>query len=206
MTPSVRIKVCGVTSVADARAVALSGADSIGLMFYEKSPRHVTIRQAAEIVRSLPPFISVVGLFVDADDVDIENVLSNVPLTLLQFHGNETESQCSRWGHRYIKAFRVKPDVSVSEMVAPYFSASGYLLDSYRKGVPGGTGEKFDWQLVPDNLDKPVILAGGLEPGNVAEAIRQVRPYAVDVSSGVESSPGFKDQKKVNAFIKATGR
>ena len=190
----------------DARAVAAAGADSIGLVFHKNSPRYVNIEQAARIARSVPPFMNVVGLFVDAPGDYIESVLRVVPLTLLQFHGNETEAECCGWGHRYIKAFRVKPDESVKRMVAPYQSASGFLLDSYRPGVPGGTGEAFDWELIPENLEKPVILAGGLHAGNVAQAIAQVNPYAVDVSSGVEIRPGIKDHDKINAFVKTARR
>lgn len=206
MDSPARIKICGITSVADAQAVAGSGADALGLVFYEKSPRYVSIEQAREIARSVPPFLSVVGLFVNAEPGYIESVMNSVPLDLLQFHGNETESECHRWGARYIKALRVRPELPVAEMVAPYSSASGFLLDSYRKGVPGGTGECFDWQLIPHNLEKPVILAGGLNASNVAEAIHQVKPYAVDVSSGVEIQPGQKDYGKIKAFVSSARR
>ena len=206
MDVTTRIKVCGITSIEDAQKVVASGADAIGLVFYEKSARHVTLAQAAEIARTIPPFMSIVGLFVNASEAFIEEALATVPFTLLQFHGHETEVECRRWGCRYIKAFRVRPEVSVADMVAPYDTASGYLLDSYHKGVPGGTGESFDWNLIPRDLGKPIILAGGLTPGNVAQAIASVCPYAVDVSSGVETSPGVKDLDKINALVKAAGR
>ena len=206
MDVTTRIKVCGITSVEDAQKVAGSGVDAIGLVFYEKSPRHVTLAQAIEIVRVLPPFISIVGLFVNASEAFMKEALAAIPFSLLQFHGDEPEEECNRWGYRYIKAFRVRPDIPVTEMVAPYVSASGYLLDSYHKGIPGGTGASFDWDLIPDDLDKPVILAGGLNPENAAQAIASVRPYAIDVSSGVEASPGIKDLEKINALVKAAGR
>ena len=201
-----RIKICGITSVADALAVADSGADAIGLVFYEKSPRYVSTELAREIALSVPPFLSVVGLFVDAAPDYMESVMNAVPLSLLQFHGNETEAECRRWGARYLKAFRVRPEWPVTDMVSPYGSASGFLLDSYRKGTPGGTGESFDWQLIPRNLEKPVILAGGLDATNIAAAIRQVKPYAVDVSSGVEFQPGRKDHDKIKAFVSSARR
>ena len=206
MDSPARIKICGITSVADARIVGAVGADALGLVFYEKSPRNVSISQARQIALSASPFLSVVGLFVNAGPDFIESVLKTVPLGLLQFHGNETEAECSRWGVRYIKAFRVQPEIPVADMVAPYHSASGYLLDSYRPGIPGGTGEAFDWQLIPKNLEKPVILAGGLDAHNIADAINQVKPYAVDVSSGVESQPGKKDHDKIKAFVSSVRR
>ncbi|MFK0572008.1 phosphoribosylanthranilate isomerase [Endozoicomonas sp.] len=206
MDVSPRIKICGITNVEDGLAAAEYGADAIGLVFYQKSRRYVTVEQATEIVHALPPFISVVGLFVDASDELIQSVLDSVPLSLLQFHGNESETECSRWGLRYLKAFRVRPDVPVEEMVAPYVSASGFLLDSYKPGEMGGTGESFDWALIPRELKKPVVLAGGLSPDNIAQAINRVRPYGVDVSSGVESQAGIKDHDKIKAFIKAAGR
>ncbi|KEI71964.1 phosphoribosylanthranilate isomerase [Endozoicomonas elysicola] len=206
MDVSPRIKICGITSVKDGLIAAENGADAIGLVFYRNSRRYVTVEQAVEIVRALPPFISVVGLFVDPSDDLVQSVLGSVPLSLLQFHGNESETECSRWGMRYMKAFRVRPEVAVPEMVAPYDTACGYLLDSYKPGEVGGTGESFDWDLIPHELNKPVVLAGGLSPDNIAQAINRVRPYGVDVSSGVESQPGIKDHDKIKAFIKAAGK
>ena len=204
--PTSRIKVCGITSASDALAATASGVDVLGLVFYPKSPRYVTIEQAAEIARAVPPFTTLVGLFVNAEAHSIRQVLDHVPLSVLQFHGDEPEADCNRWQRPYIKAFRVRPERPVVDMVAPYASASGYLLDSHRPGVPGGTGEAFDWGLIPDTLGKPVILAGGLHAGNVSAAIEAVQPYAVDVSSGVEASPGRKDSDKIKAFVKAVGK
>lgn len=203
-----RIKVCGVTSVADASAAVAAGADAIGLVFYPPSPRYISIEQAREIAQSIPPFVTVVGLFVDASEQEIEAVLDQVPLTLLQFHGKETDAECQRWGRKYIKALRVRPDASVEEMAAEYPGACGLLLDTYRKGVPGGTGESFNWQLIPRSLlaSRPIILAGGLGVDNVGKAIEEVGPYAVDVSSRVESAPGIKDHDLINAFFKVASR
>ena len=201
-----RIKICGITSVTDALVATACGVDVLGLVFYSKSPRHVTTEQATEIARAVPPFTTLVGLFVNATERAIGQVLDHVPLGVLQFHGDESEAQCSRWSRPYIKAFRIRPELPVVEMVAPYVSASGFLLDSYTPGVPGGTGEAFDWELIPDNLGKPVILAGGLHAGNVQLAIKTVQPYAVDVSSGVEVRPGQKDRGKIEAFVKEADR
>ena len=198
-----RIKVCGIISVEDALAAVDAGADAIGLVFYDKSPRCVSISQARDIAACIPPFISVVGLFVDADDEFMQAVLEHVPLTLLQFHGNESDRWCQRWNRQYIKALRVRPEMSVKQAVAQYPGVSGVLLDAYRKGVPGGTGESFDWRLIPDSLEKPVILAGGLDATNVAEAIKRVSPFAVDVSSGVELEPGVKNHDAIRAFARA---
>ena len=198
-----RIKVCGITSVDDARAAVEAGADAIGLVFYEKSPRYVTVEQARQIARTVPPFVTVVGLFVNASDEYMQEVLAQVPLTLLQFHGDEADDWCRGWRRQYIKALRVRPGMSLPDAIAACPGASGVLLDAYRKGVPGGTGESFDWGLIPDSLEKPVILAGGLHEHNVVQAIDQIAPYAVDVSSGVESQPGIKDHDKLVAFIKA---
>ncbi|WP_330925208.1 phosphoribosylanthranilate isomerase [Candidatus Sororendozoicomonas aggregata] len=201
-----RIKICGITSVTDALVATASGVDAVGLVFYPKSPRCVTVEQAADIAQAMPPFTTLVGLFVNATERTIQQVLDHVPLGVLQFHGDESETQCNRWSRPYIKVFRVRAGLPVAEMVAPYASASGFLLDSYTPGVPGGTGEAFDWGLIPDNLGKPVILAGGLHAGNVRLAIETVQPYGVDVSSGVEAHPGHKDSGKIKAFIKAVGR
>ncbi|WP_422412430.1 MULTISPECIES: phosphoribosylanthranilate isomerase [unclassified Endozoicomonas] len=197
-----RIKVCGVTSVEEALEAVNAGADALGLVFYAPSKRFVSVGKAREIASAVPPFITLVGLFVDAEEAVIRNVLDQVPLDLLQFHGNETDQECERWRRRYIKALRVRPGTSVEESAAAYPGACGLLLDSYRKGTPGGTGEAFDWQLIPDSLDKPVILAGGLNPENVSQAIEQVAPFAVDVSSGVENDRG-KDPEKMKAFVEA---
>ena len=200
---AVRVKICGITRVEDALAAAAAGADAIGLVFYAKSPRAVDIEQAREILAVLPPFVTSVGLFVDAERSELERILASVPLDLLQFHGDESVQQCEAFGRPYIKALRVKAGDDIAARVARYPSAQGILLDAYVEGVPGGTGEAFDWSLIPQALSKPLILAGGLRPDNVAEAVSRVRPYAVDVSGGVEASKGVKDVEKVDAFIRA---
>ena len=200
---AVRVKICGITRVEDALAAAAAGADAIGLVFYAKSPRAVDIEQARAILAALPPFVTTVGLFVDAERSELERILASVPLDLLQFHGDESVQQCEAFGRPYIKALRVKAGDDIAAQVARYPSAQGILLDAYVEGVPGGTGEAFDWSLIPQTLSKPLILAGGLRPDNVAEAVSRVRPYAVDVSGGVEASKGVKDVEKVDAFIRA---
>lgn len=200
---AVRIKICGITRVEDALVATSAGADAIGFVFYAKSPRAVDVEQARAIIAALPPFVTTVGLFVNMARDELHGLLSRVPLDLLQFHGDESVSQCEGFGRPYIKALRVKPGDDIAARVNEYPSASGILLDTYVEGVPGGTGEAFDWSLVPADLSKPVILAGGLQPGNVAEAVRQLRPYAVDVSGGVEASKGIKDAQKIAAFIQA---
>ncbi|MDU9412979.1 MULTISPECIES: phosphoribosylanthranilate isomerase [unclassified Pseudomonas] len=201
--PAVRIKICGITRVEDALAAAAAGADAIGMVFYAASPRAVNVEQARAIVAALPPFVTSVGLFVDMPAAELAAILEAVPLDLLQFHGDETPAACEGHGRPYIKALRVKPGDDVAARVSEYPGASGVLLDTYVPGIPGGTGEAFDWNLVPVGLGKPVILAGGLTPENVASAVVQVRPYAVDVSGGVEASKGIKDHDKVRAFIDA---
>ncbi|MBD9675202.1 phosphoribosylanthranilate isomerase [Pseudomonas sp. PDM18] len=198
---AVRIKICGITRVEDALAAAEAGADAIGLVFYAKSPRAVSIQQARAIVAALPPFVSTVGLFVDASRCELGEILDAVPLDVLQFHGDETPEVCSGWHKRYIKALRVKPGDDVAAQIAKYPQASGFLLDTYVEGIPGGTGRAFDWSLVPRDVQRPLILAGGLTVGNVADAIALVRPYAVDVSGGVEASKGIKDAQKIRDFI-----
>jgi phosphoribosylanthranilate isomerase len=197
-----RIKICGITREQDLRAVAYSGADAIGLVFYDKSPRHVSIQQAAELMRHVPPFVTVVGLFVNPSLDYVRQVLANVSLDILQFHGEESPEFCQQFGKPYLKAIRVKAGVDLVECAARYAGAQGLLLDAFVEGTQGGTGESFDWALIPQNLSLPVILSGGLHAGNVAAAVKQVRPYAVDVSSGVEASKGIKDAAKVAAFIK----
>ena len=197
-----RIKICGITREQDIRAAAHSGADAIGLVFYESSPRHVSITQAKKLADTLPPFVTVVGLFVNADVAFMREVLANVPLDLLQFHGDETPQYCAQFNKPYLKAIRVKAGVDLLQCASDFRSAQGLLLDAHVEGIRGGTGTAFDWSLIPANLSLPVILSGGLDAQNVAAAIKQVRPYAVDVSSGVESSKGIKDAVKVAAFIK----
>jgi phosphoribosylanthranilate isomerase len=203
---AVRSKICGITRVEDALAAAEAGADAIGLVFYAKSPRAVSVQQARAIIAALPPFVTSVGLFVDASRCELGEILDAVPLDLLQFHGDETPAECDSYGRPYIKALRVKPGDDIAAQVALYANARGVLLDTYVPGIPGGTGEAFDWSLVPADLNKPVILAGGLTTANVAQAIAQVRPFAVDISGGVESAKGIKDAAKIQAFMAAVRR
>jgi phosphoribosylanthranilate isomerase len=198
---AVRVKICGITREQDLHAACDAGADALGFVFYEKSPRHVTSATAAALVRELPPFVQSVGLFVNATPAFIETVLKTVSLDLLQFHGDETPSDCARYGRPYIKAVRVNPDTDLLKCAADYETARGLLLDAYVPGVPGGTGERFDWRLIPEAIPKAVILSGGLTPDNVADAVEQVRPWAVDVSSGVELAKGIKDAHKIAQFI-----
>lgn len=196
-----RVKICGITRVEDALEVVKSGADAIGLVFYAPSPRNVTIEHAAAIAAAVPAFVSVVGLFVNAEPDFVHDVTTRVKLDLLQFHGEETPEACAQYHLPFIKAIRVKNDTNLVQCVKDFSAAKALLLDTYAEGVAGGTGHVFDWDLIPENLAKPVILAGGLTPKNVAQAISQVRPYAVDVSGGVEISKGIKDAEKIAAFM-----
>ncbi|MBZ0067917.1 MAG: phosphoribosylanthranilate isomerase [Thiobacillus sp.] len=198
---AVRVKICGITRLQDLHAACQAGADALGFVFYEKSPRHVTIATAAALVRELPPFVQSVGLFVNAGPACVEAVLQAVPLDLLQFHGDETPAECARFGRPYIKAVRVNQDTDLLKYAADFDAARGLLLDAFVPGVPGGTGERFDWSLIPPKLPKPVILSGGLTPDNITEAVQSVHPWAVDVSSGVEMAKGIKDPHKTAQFI-----
>ncbi|MDH1261666.1 phosphoribosylanthranilate isomerase [Pseudomonas sp. GD03944] len=197
----VRSKICGITRIEDALVAVDAGADAIGLVFYAKSPRAVDVARARAILAALPPFVTTVGLFVNIEREALNAILAEVPLDLLQFHGDETLAECEGHGRPYIKALRVKPGDDVAAQIAAYPSAAGILLDTFVAGVPGGTGEAFDWALVPRDVQVPIILAGGLTPENVRGAIEQVRPYGVDVSGGVEASKGIKDAAKVRAFV-----
>ncbi|MDG9886067.1 phosphoribosylanthranilate isomerase [Pseudomonas sp. GD04058] len=203
---AVRSKICGITRVEDALAAAQAGADAIGLVFYAKSPRAVSVQQAREIIAALPPFVTTVGLFVNASRCELNEILEAVPLDLLQFHGDETPEACDGYHRPWIKALRVRAGDDLEAECKRYARASGILLDTYVAGVPGGTGEAFDWALVPGHLSKPIILAGGLNPHNVGAAIAQVRPYAVDVSGGVEQAKGIKDAARIDAFLDAVRR
>ena len=196
-----RIKICGITRVEDALAAARSGADAIGLVFYELSPRHVSVAHAAHLAGSLPPFVTVVGLFVNAEADFVRKVLDCVPLDMLQFHGDESPEYCAQFSKPYIKAIRVKAGVDLLQCASDFRCARGLLLDAHVNGIPGGTGATFDWALIPKQLPLPVILSGGLDAKNVAVAIKQVQPYAVDVSSGVEANKGIKDAAKIATFI-----
>ncbi|SFM67337.1 phosphoribosylanthranilate isomerase [Halopseudomonas yangmingensis] len=202
----VRIKICGITRVEDALAAAEAGADAIGLVFYAPSPRAVDAQQAAAIVRALPPFVTSVGLFVNATEAEVRGVLAEVPLDLLQFHGDEPEEFCLRFSRPYLKAIRMRDDLDLQAQAANWPSASGILLDSYTPGVPGGTGETFDWQRIPQQHDWSLVLAGGLRVDNVQTAIAECRPWAVDVSGGVEQAKGIKDVEKIKAFIREVRR
>lgn len=199
----VRSKICGITRIEDALIAAQAGADAIGLVFWAPSPRAVEIDQARHIVAALPPFVTSVGLFVNATRETIAEVLQAVPLDLLQFHGDECLADCEGHGRPYIKALRVRPGENIAAQCARYPSAAGILLDTYVPGIPGGTGERFDWSQVPAQPPCPIVLAGGLTADNVAQAIAQVRPWAVDVSGGVEAQKGRKDADKVRAFLAA---
>ena len=201
MKPFIRVKICGLTSVDDALHACHSGADAIGLVFYAKSSRAVSIEQASGIAASLPPFVQRVALFVNETKEKVQSVLEAVDIDLLQFHGDEDCRYCESFSRPYIKALRMKPGLDVEAAMAAYPSAKGFLLDAYTPGIPGGTGQTFNWQEFPKQTNKPVILAGGLHADNVAEAIAICQPYAVDVSGGVEISPGKKSQDKVKTFV-----
>ena len=196
-----RVKICGITRTEDALHAAAEGVDAIGLVFYEKSPRFVTSTQAAEICKKLPAFVTSVALFKDADADTVRQVLTEVSIDLLQFHGSETAEFCRQFGKPYIKALGMAGESSVPKQVAEYHDARGLLLDGHAPGAAGGTGESFEWGMIPAELEYPLILAGGLNPDNVLGAIRAIHPYAVDVSSGVESEKGFKDAALVTAFM-----
>lgn len=205
MQRPVRVKICGITDVAAASHAAAVGADAIGLVFFAKSPRYMSdLGLAREIALAVGPFVTVVGLFVDPEEDYVEHVLSNVPLGALQFHGNECNDSCAQFRRPFLKALRMKPQLDVNAMIAQYPDASGILLDAYRQGVPGGTGETFDWSRIPAAPTKPLVLAGGLKPNNVGAAVASVSPWAVDVSGGVEQSPGVKCPDLVKQFVAAT--
>ena len=198
-----RIKVCGITRPADAKAAAEAGADAIGLVFFPPSPRFLNVERALEIRDALPPFVQTVALFVNPDAAQVAQVIGRLRPAMLQFHGEETPRFCGEFGLPYVKACRVKSGVSsevLLEYLRPFSRAAAWLLDSHVEEY-GGVGESFDWSLVPAVRERPVILSGGLNPGNVAEAIRRVRPWGVDVSSGVESAKGIKDAAKIAAFV-----
>jgi phosphoribosylanthranilate isomerase len=198
-----RIKICGITRPEHARAAAAAGADAIGVVFYAPSPRAVSIAAAAEIADALPPFVTLVGLFVDPDVAEVEAALAQVPLGLLQFHGEEPPAFCEQFQRPYIKGLRVAPGSELRALAAGHRRASGVLLDAWVPGLPGGTGQSFDWSAVPGGLHRQLIVAGGLDAGNVGEAIRLLHPAAVDVSGGVERAPGEKDAQRMAGFVRA---
>ncbi len=195
-----RIKICGITSVEDGLAAAEAGADAIGFVFYAKSPRYIDPARAAEIARALPPFVDVVALFVNEAPEVVRSVLATVPVNILQFHGDEDESYCRQFDRPYYKAARMRPELDLVQYAASFPSAQAILLDAFVEGYGGG-GHTFDWSLIPTALSRPIVLSGGLTVDNVTEAVRCVRPPAVDVSSGVEISKGVKDHAKIAAFI-----
>ncbi len=197
-----RIKICGITRGQDAVVAAELGAHAVGLMFYEDSPRFVSLDKAREVIEVLPPFVTRVGVFVNPEEQQVHAILGELSLDLLQFHGDEPPQFCAQFGLPYIKAVRVKKGKDLLQYASRYRDAKGLLLDAHNERSYGGTGEAFDWSLIPGNLPLPIILSGGLNAANVARAIRQVRPWAVDVSSGVESAKGIKDAAKIAAFIK----
>lgn len=195
-----RIKICGITRERDLRACVDLGVDALGFVFYPPSPRFLSADRAADLVRAVPPFVTAVGLFVNAEPASVHRLLESAPLQLLQFHGDEDAAYCGQFGLPYIKAARVRPGFDLVEYAAAFPQASGLLLDAYVEGY-GGSGQTFDWNLIPQALPLPAILSGGLDADNVAAAIGAVRPWAVDVSSGVESAKGIKDAAKIAAFI-----
>ena len=199
----IRTKICGITRVEDALVAAHAGVDAIGLVFYGKSPRAVSVQQAQAIVAALPPFVSTVGLFVNASRAEINAVLDALPLDVLQFHGDESPADCEGFARPYFRALRMQPGVDIAQLAAQYTTAQGILLDAWVPGLHGGTGERFDWSQIPDNLAKPLILAGGLNADNVTQAIQQTQPWAVDVSGGVEADKGIKDAEKMRKFLYA---
>ena len=201
-----RIKICGITRPEDGLAAANAGADAIGLVFYSPSPRAVTIEQAEAIVEQLPPFVTVVALFVNEERKKIKQILQQLPVDLLQFHGDERPEMCEGHGRPWIKAVRMKEEVDLTATTEVYAGASGLLLDAYEPGKHGGTGNIFDWQRIPSELAGSIILAGGLNPDNVEAAVRGVHPWAVDVSGGVEAAKGIKQAQKIAAFIKGVKR
>lgn len=203
-----RIKICGITRVEDGLDAARLGADAIGLVFAEKSPRRVELAQAAAIARALPPFVATVALFVNPEPDLVGRVIAELRPSLLQFHGEEEAAYCRSFGVPFLKAIRVRPETDLLQCATDFAGAAGLLLDAYSPDAHGGTGHRFDWSLIPAGLPLPMVLAGGLDAGNVAEAVRSVRPWAVDVSSGVEAAkgskgaaPGIKDATRLAAFI-----
>ena len=197
-----RVKICGITSITDALTASNAGVDALGFVFYAKSSRYVTAEQAADICNALPPFVTSVGLFMNADKQQVEQTLSKVSLDLLQFHGNETSEFCQSFNKPYIKAVGIDGMKDFAQYADQYPDALGILVDSHALGKAGGTGETFDWKLLPKNYSKPIILAGGLNPDNITEACRETSVYALDLSSGVESSPGIKSKAKIDALMR----
>lgn len=201
-----RVKICGIREPAHARIAAEAGADAIGLVFYGPSPRFVTTQAAAAIAAVLPPYVAAVGLFVDASESDVRKVLAQVPLDLLQFQGDEPADFCASFGKPFVRAVRMEAGTDLIECSRRFSRAKALMLDAHSPGTPGGTGLTFDWSAIPAGLPMPVILSGGLTAANVGRAVREVRPWAVDVSSGVESSRGVKDPRRIVEFIRSVRR
>lgn len=201
-----RVKICGLTRSEDIRAAVESGADAIGLVFYPPSPRSVSPAQARALAKEVPAFVTVVGLFVNPTREEVESVLEQVPLDLLQFHGDETPAFCAGFARRWIKAIRVREPGQIEQAFADYHEASGLLVDAWDPDRYGGTGKVFNWDLIPEGRPLPLILAGGLSSDNVSAAVEQVRPWAVDVSGGVEKDKGIKDIRKICHFINEVHR
>ena len=198
---SVRVKVCGITRCEDAKIAVQLGVDAIGFVFWPHSARYINPDVARQITANIPPFVCTVGVYVDPDVSWVEETVRIAQLNLLQFHGDETPEFCNQFSQSYIKAVRVKRDTDLLQCAERYNTAKGLLLDTYAENMPGGTGHAFDWHLIPQHLPLPLILSGGLNPNNVAMAIKQTQPWAVDVSSGVEIAKGIKDEKKIFAFM-----
>jgi len=201
-----RVKICGITRLEDALAAIEAGADALGFVFYPPSSRYVEPAVAEVIINQLPPFVTTVALFVDESPEQVRAVIDQTGIDLLQFHGDESPDYCDQFNHPYFKALRMSPDIDVLAETERFVTARAVLLDAYRPGVPGGTGEAFDWDRIPADIDKPLILAGGLDQNNVAKAISQVKPYAVDVSGGVEAAKGLKDSSKLISFMNEVAR
>ncbi len=197
-----RVKICGITRIEDALEAIAAGADALGFVFYKPSPRYVTPETAGEIIARLPPFVTTVALFVNEPQDEIYRILDISGCDLIQFHGDESAEFCASFNRPWIKALRVKDAESLSGQLVEFRNARALLLDSYRPGVPGGTGETFNWELIPENPPRPIILAGGLTPENISSAVQQLQPYGVDVSGGVEAQKGIKDPAKIHAFIR----
>jgi phosphoribosylanthranilate isomerase len=201
-----RVKICGITRAEDAEVAAAQGADAVGLVFYRPSPRCVTLGRAREIVAATPAFVSTVAVFVNPSRKEVESVIGECGVTLLQFHGDEPPDFCAGFSRPYIKAARIRPELDLLKYLSRHTAAGAWMLDAFHEDLWGGTGGAFDWGLVPQDAARPVILSGGLTADNVADAVRRVRPYAVDVSTGVEVSKGIKDAAKIAAFIGAVRR
>ena len=201
-----RVKICGITRLEDALAAIAAGADALGFVFYPPSPRSVEPAVAEAIIKQLPPFVTTVALFVNESPERVRMVLDRTGIDLLQFHGDESPEYCNQFVRPYFKALRMSPDIDVVVEAERFDTARAVLLDAYRAGVPGGTGDVFDWDRIPSNLSKPLILAGGLDQNNVSQAISRVKPYAVDVSGGVEAAKGLKDCSKIISFMNEVSR